>query len=387
MEGNLTEQRNLLRSRIRAWEQIQAIYMPGLLQFRHDLSTRRPSTVPSLSGNPEDLELWLPSKLPANKREQICVQGLSTAEDKLHTAQCHDSLDSIRHILTIKTRMVQFKNKNIRGQREGTRSRAVIDRVHGRARAAADKYRAARKAKLELAGHGDWELVLQELKDEDIRSYQDPTRLQPRQPRRGILDDEQLASLEERLARGNSNDSNNVQDQLNFTLFNEQRSRRDGTGETRRKISWIWLNQQLGVGAGDDLLRSEWAKSRARAERGREEVLLIKEEMRRTLESLTWEAEEWKKRALKRTEQVKLESGLKEGLHAYALRQSDIQTHLAVHFRSLWDSPLDDATEDINVPPNNANSNAAPDTDIVDDDEGFGSDVGDDDTYDQEEDD
>jgi len=229
--------------------------------------------------------------------------------------------------------------------------------------------------------------VLQELKDEDIRSYQDPTRLQPRQPRRGILDDEQLASLEERLARGNSNDSNNVQDQMNFTLFNEQRSRRDGTGETRWKISWIWLNQQLGVGAGDDLLRSEWAKSRARAERGREEVLLIKEEMRRTLESLTWEAEEWKKRALKRTEQVKLESGLKEGLHAYALRQSDIQTHLAVHFRSLWDSPLDDATEDINVPPNNANSNAAPDADIVDDDEGFGSDVGDDDTYDQEEDD
>jgi len=129
MEGNLTEQRNLLRSRIRAWEQLQAIYMPGLLQYCHDLSTRR--STPSLSDNPEDLEIWLPSKLPQADRARVYMQGLAAVEEKLHTAQCYDALDSIRHILTVKTCMIQFKNKNVRGQKGGTRSRAVIDRVHG----------------------------------------------------------------------------------------------------------------------------------------------------------------------------------------------------------------------------------------------------------------
>ena len=124
--GNLTEQRNVLRSRIRAWEQLQAIYMPGLLQYRHDLSAQHASSplpLPlSSSENPEDCELWLPSKLPAVNRELICVKGLPAAKEKLRTAQCHNALDLIRRILTIKTCMVQFKNKNLRGQREGTRS-------------------------------------------------------------------------------------------------------------------------------------------------------------------------------------------------------------------------------------------------------------------------
>jgi len=258
VEGNLTEQRNLLRSQVRAWEQLQAIYMPSLLQHRHNLSAQPGSLPPS--ANPEDCDLWLPSKLPADDREKICMAGLSVAEEKLRTAQCYDSLESIRHILTVKTRMVQFKNKNIRGQREGTRSRAVIDRVHGRARAAADKYRVARKAKLSLVGNGGWEASLRELKDEDIRSYQDPNYLRPHQSRRGVLNDDQLAALQERLNTGDIN-SNHVHEQSEFTLFNQQRSRRDGTGETRRTVSWIWLNHNLGADMSDEVLRAEWAKS------------------------------------------------------------------------------------------------------------------------------
>ena len=31
--GSVTEQRNILRSRLRAWEAILPIYMPGLLQY------------------------------------------------------------------------------------------------------------------------------------------------------------------------------------------------------------------------------------------------------------------------------------------------------------------------------------------------------------------
>jgi len=82
--------------------------------------------------------------------------------------------------------MVAFKNKNIRGQRDGTRSRTVIDRVHERARVAAERYRVARRAKLALAGSGNWEETLRVLNDGDIQSYQDPKRLRVWAGRRGI---------------------------------------------------------------------------------------------------------------------------------------------------------------------------------------------------------
>ena len=54
-------------------------------------------------------------------------------EAKLRRAQCFDALHGLRHTLRVKTRMLHFKRKNIRGQRDGVRSRTVIDRVHGTA--------------------------------------------------------------------------------------------------------------------------------------------------------------------------------------------------------------------------------------------------------------
>ena len=194
-EGSITEQRNSLLSRIRAWESLLPIYIPGLLQYKADHIPSATNT----SELPEEAIIWLPSRIPEPYRSKICVHDLSAIEEKLRTAQCTDSLESLRRILRIKSRMVQFKNKNIRGQREGTRSRAVIDRVHERARLAAEKYRAARNAKYCLIGPGDWESRFRTLADGDIRGYQDPNRLRPRAPRRGILEDD----LNEPELRGN----------------------------------------------------------------------------------------------------------------------------------------------------------------------------------------
>ena len=88
-----------------------------------------------------------------------------------------------------------------------------------------------------------------------------------------------------------------------FTLFNEDRSRRDGTGETRRTISWIWLTDKAGSGEDkeDAILQVEWAKSRARSLRAQEEVLLLKEEMRRVTAFLAWKAKWWTEREEART--------------------------------------------------------------------------------------
>lgn len=52
--------------------------------------------------------------------------------------------------------------------------------------------------------------------------------------------------------------------------------------EGTRRLSWIWLTQlPTHVSTEiDDSMRVEWAKSRARAMRWGEEVVLISEEMR-----------------------------------------------------------------------------------------------------------
>ncbi|KAJ3503439.1 hypothetical protein NLJ89_g8431 [Agrocybe chaxingu] len=355
--GGLTEQRNQLTARIRTWEVLLPIYLPGILQHQADLRAANSSL--KEAEYPEDQELWLPSRLPADVRRRICVEGLPRIEEKLRTAQCHDALNAIRRVLKIKSRLVKFKNKNVRGQREGTRSRAVIDRVHDRARAVAAKYRAGRAAKLRLSGPGDWETDLQVLEDRDIRGYQDPNLIRSHAGRRGTLEDGQVDM------------STPAEMQTEeFTLLPEERSRRDGTGESRRTLSWIWLTKttsnstdtdtdnyaSMSVGTedkggqatpnnlnnnddeSDDILRSEWAKSRARAARGKEEVLLLREEMRRVLQFLEWKAQWWLQRAALHTG----DKAQMEALQAYAHAQAALQRSLAADFRAAWEKPLGD---------------------------------------------
>jgi hypothetical protein len=146
---------------------------------------------------------------------------------------------------------------------------------------------------LQLVGAGDWEQVLKVLADADIRGYQEANRLKSRVGRLGIWEDEVV-------------ETTNVPTQdvictetTDFTLFEEERTRRDGTGETRRTLSWIWTSASSDPNsdAADDIVKSEWAKSRARAARACEEVLLLREEMRRTLEFLQWKAKWWLSRS------------------------------------------------------------------------------------------
>jgi hypothetical protein len=275
-ETVIKEHRNALRTRIRQWERVQALYMPGLLQMLAKKSEDGLAETTPLQ-QPEHLHLHLPSSLSPSDLKTICNPALPSIEEKLRSAQCCDALEGLRHVLRIKTRMVYFKNKNVWGQREGTRSRAVIDRVHARARAFANKYRDARKAKLALSGSGDWEAVFQPLNDSDIRSYTDPDRLKKRVGRKGTAEDAGDGDM----GLGDGTEAGGGQESgsdVGFSLLREKRSRRDGTGETRRTLSWIWTTQigTDGPTAGkDDIMRGEWVKSRARANRATEEVALL----------------------------------------------------------------------------------------------------------------
>lgn len=296
--------------------------MPGLLQYQSDVYGK--DSVPLVSNEqPEDIDLGLPSQ--NELRQQVCLQGLPAIEEKLRTAQCQDALDSLRHILKIKSRLVKFKHNNVRGQREGTRSRAIIERVHERARATAAKYRAARAAKFKLTGPGEWENDLRVLADADIRSYQDPNKLCRKRGRPGTLEDGCVsAQIEEEI------------ETEEFSLLPEKRIKRDGTGETRRTFSWIWLTTLNPDSGEDEILQIEWAKSRARANRAREEVLLLKEEMRRVIEFLEWKSQWW----LSKGESRPAGDDIAEGLLAYAHKQARLHKGLSQHFRTIWQAPL-----------------------------------------------
>ncbi|PBK87801.1 hypothetical protein ARMGADRAFT_938307 [Armillaria gallica] len=126
--------------------------MPRLLQ----LITESEELDYSSSGvSAEGVNLWLPSNVPADRHGQVWDTSLSNMEELLHTVQCYDALSSIHHILQLKMQMVEYKNKNIRGQRDGTQSQAGIDTIHKWVLAAAVKYRRVREAKLRCASSGN----------------------------------------------------------------------------------------------------------------------------------------------------------------------------------------------------------------------------------------
>ena len=134
-------------------------------------------------------------------------------------------------------------------------------------------------------------------------------------------------------------DSEDSEDDLN--LQPELRTVRDGTGETRKTLSWIWLMEGMRIDESaadsDEVLRSEWAKSRARAKRAIEEVHLLREEMRRALEFLEWKSKWWISRQTLREVTC---PALAEGLQAYAQEQSDIQSGLLDSWRNIFSTPL-----------------------------------------------
>jgi len=143
------------------------------------------------------------------------------------------------------------------GQREGVQLRTVIDRVHVRAQKAAVKYRVARAALVALRGGGTssstWEDQLRPLLDEDVRSYVDASRIQQGPGRRGTVEED--AEVQE---DGGVVEENYTKD---VDMDIEVRGRRDGTGETRKHVSWIWTTSAIAIGDStddnDDVLRSE----------------------------------------------------------------------------------------------------------------------------------
>ncbi|SJL12088.1 uncharacterized protein ARMOST_15509 [Armillaria ostoyae] len=279
--ATLKEERSILREKLRSWLLLHTIYIPGLVQYLTEMGELSHDGGENL----EDVALWLPSSLPKGRRQVLCMEGLPKMEERFQTVQCHDALNGVQHMLHVKTQMIHFRNKNTHGQAPSTWARSVINGVHQCALKFATKYRSAHVAKLELAGSGDWEETLCVLENKDIRSYSD------------------LEHKKGPGRRGNNEDN-------------------DGTDNNEK------------------ILQTEWCKSRARAKRSSEEVLLLREEMCCVLKFLKWKAQWWEDR--QRLRDLQGDDGLAGGLAAFAQEQRVLQESLKVQFETLWKTLLED---------------------------------------------
>jgi hypothetical protein len=256
------------------------------------------------------------------------LQGELAEEEWLRLAQAHEGLRDLRRHLRIRTLAHQFKRRHTEGQAAYTKSQALQSSIEVRIKGAVARYRTARTALLSLRGPSDWEDVLQVLEQKDIRGMNERT----------LNEEEKEEERQARLLAGLGPDDDEMDEFGEVVeptvLFSLE------TGEGNRMLSWIWYTGGVqDVGVNGELhdgtqrkkydynliltvatdIRVEWTKARARADRWREELVLLDEEMRRVIVFCNWKAGWWDERRASRTG---VSNELAEGLWAYAAEQA-----------------------------------------------------------------
>ncbi|KAI0689311.1 hypothetical protein C8T65DRAFT_700284 [Cerioporus squamosus] len=284
--AKLIERQNALQRRIDGWRKIQNLFMPSVVTLITQAGSGDDSPLP------QRLPLFLPS---AACIEVVVSPCLLNHEWRMRQAQAYDALTDLRGHLEVRAYIYQYKDQHVRGQREITRSRDIVNGIEAKIKLDAARYRAAYIALTTLSGalsKVNWRGPLQPLLDSDIRH----------------------------VAAG------------------------DGTGsESRRELSWIWkagsVTSADGVlleGQTENLqegLRVEWCKARARALRWIEEVQIVEEEMCRTKQYLKWHSQRWEAYVPLTPQQ---RADLHEGATAYAYRQASIRQKMAAYCEHAW---------------------------------------------------
>ncbi|KAJ6452203.1 hypothetical protein C8R45DRAFT_1057032 [Mycena sanguinolenta] len=316
----LQRARTLLLGKVKALHDIQDIYMPGLHTW---ISQQNPPLPTGSNAMPETIPIYLPSSLPADCRQAVCVTALVEQEDALRTAQANEALRHLRAGLRTRTFAHKFRRKNLDGQGAYTKSRELLDGIEDRIRTAATRYRAARAALLSLRGQGQWENIFHELQKDDIRGMNE----------RLLNEEEKEENRKARLRAGLPADADGTDI--------------DQYGEGRRVLSWIWYTggirdsdaQKDGSLHEGTLIHFlfvvwlTWTKARARADHWREELILLEEEMRRVLQFCVWKKGWWEGKVNCGRE---VSAELEEGLRAYALAQVARERMWESDWRIKW---------------------------------------------------
>ncbi|KAH7905083.1 hypothetical protein BJ138DRAFT_1138372 [Hygrophoropsis aurantiaca] len=286
-QASLLEDRRIAcLSKLKTFRDLQRVYMPGALRcIQLEEESRNPDNPAPNAGS---IKLWLPSELPMNERRQGCSEGLPRMETKLREAQCHDSLDMLRSRLHAKAHLINFRNKNTRGQIQSTRSRTLISHISQRAMLCANKYRRARLALIALCGDSFDDHTFKVLEDSHLQLDGDG---------------EDDAQARHALARAGRDTG--------------PQTKRKGNG--KKVLSWIWT---AGGGPDEENAGVHQCNCTRRMVQGprtesslSEEVDLLREEMRR------------------------IDAPTVAGLQAYSARQAHIHTAIAVAFKTKWSLP------------------------------------------------
>ncbi|KAJ7836106.1 hypothetical protein B0H14DRAFT_3705441 [Mycena olivaceomarginata] len=310
-ENKIEEWRHALLAKISKFRTLQKIYMPGAAAAMEIAEADRDPD--ALAPRPEKIKLWMPSEMPTAGEDDVlrgCVPGLVDMEVKLRVAQCNNSLASLRSRLHAKRWLIGFRNENVTGQVHATKARTLIGQVGERVESYAQRYRRGHAAVVQLKGEDAFP-YLRELKSEHV-----------------VLDGdygESDAAARKKLAMiGGGRGA---------------RAPRNAPGTSKRVMSWIWTSPGALEKEEErlhDSIRVEWARAHARKTRWSEEVMLLREEMRRVLRYLDWQAAWWRERAELRMDWA---PAVAAGACAYALKQVDWHHRLAGYFRLKWDTP------------------------------------------------
>ncbi|KAJ7807758.1 hypothetical protein B0H14DRAFT_3482945 [Mycena olivaceomarginata] len=252
---DVLKRRLALRLRIQGFRKLQMTYMPKVRQY---LSASQKAVWDADDQQPEATRLFLPSDLGSEaSRVKACAAGLDGVEARMRTGEAGEALTQLCRGLRTRTMTNKFKIRNWSGQRALTRGQGILRQINIRIHAAKLRYRYARQALLKLKGHGEWETQFWVLQDDDVRALNDRSLREEEQAQ-----DEQLGAL-------------GVADGLPAIGAVV-------AGEGHRTLSWIWYVHST-TAEGDaklhEALRVEWCKAYSRANRWREELVLLEEEM------------------------------------------------------------------------------------------------------------
>ncbi|KAJ7801511.1 hypothetical protein B0H14DRAFT_3489429 [Mycena olivaceomarginata] len=305
-DNNIQEWRHTLLAKITRFRTLQTIYMPDAPQAIKDAEAARDADAP-------------PPK-PENISSGCLMEG------RLRVAQCDNSLVGLRSRLHAKRFLIDDRNENATGQVASTKARTLIAQLGERVEALAKRYRKGRAALDTLKG-AEAHPHLRVLAREDVRLDGDVG--------------ESDAAARRRLAM--------------IGAGRGARAPRNAPGTSRRVMSWIWT----APGAFDDeevhlhdSIRVEWCRAHARKTRWCEEVMLLREEMRRVLRYLDWEAGVVARAG---GAEDRCFAEVAAGVRAYALKRAGWNGRLAGYFRTLWNVSADVAAQQEQAPEGLAN--------------------------------
>ncbi|KAJ7608966.1 hypothetical protein DFH06DRAFT_1148713 [Mycena polygramma] len=317
---DILKQRTQLRLRITAFRKLQGTYMPNL---RRHLTLAQKAIWDADDKQPEATRLFMPSAFETEKaRLKACAEGLDGVEAVLRSAEAGDALEALRDGLRLRTATTKFKIRNWSGQRALTRGQGILRHINLRIHAAKLRYMYTRQTLLKLKGHGDWEKRFQVLTEDDVRAL-----------------NERALTAEEKADRARLREAGQVPEEGGIAALGDVVS-----GETHRTLSWIWYTVSGKEGDDEKLheaLRVEWCKAYSRSRRWREELVLVEEEMRRTIGYGDFMERRWKQRSTARTVMLgttdtPISPEVAEGVRAYALEQADRERRTSEKLRRDW---------------------------------------------------